>query len=798
MATPPDEEFWVAWEPPPYVRARGPSLAAESAHFVVRWGADGPASVRAAVAAPALLQWLEHCWKIFCDPSSLDFFVTPYATPGWSDDGLRRKLNVYIGQSGLHPHPHDASWAHQGTWVEEPVDGVRHVSGNPHAKLHHSFLALHPGAAAAERTVVHELGHVLQMHTGGHVDSPLVGYQWEAHAEYCTHLRDARWAPHVSVFLRTAHLPIDCTNYDGEGEGGGRQYIVWPFYSFLDATFGRGTAHALWHIDHAQRQSGDGSSLDMISNLRRTLLQPRASAAADRGGGAADIDGALPLSSPAAAALPATLAQLFGAFARASLTLDWGCPSRGASQAEALLASADPVDPLRFTPLCRATPPPNAACNGLPQPPTSSPRISATSWWAPDGSRPLKRGGFACLRLLVTHRSSGGGGLGAAEGRVEREVVLTLLACPPTGGTPPHRDRPPCDLLMAVVGFECGERHIATPDLICARVGSGAAVARFVPRAGMSTYLVSICAGPRSDADFEPLKWGTAPTDLPTNNYVLGLCEGCVPYPAGESGGSVECGHRQPATPSLTVPNDGSPLVVPSSIAQWWPQPRLSGGGASSSGRDLRSGNPQEVNTVDLSAPWLRASGRTLATISLAYRYVVGFSTCEGAPGPSFELQLVDCAPSPSLGAQPSWAVRSCPHCMGSDGDGGGGGGGDGGGGVDEGCAECTAADEPMGATAIAADAVHVLYRSPEAACAPSWDVATGGSPTNYSPAVRVTRLACATGPLRGARQSLRLVFRNGRRNLHLTGAEGAPPCDLGLQLEFEPVAEREACTQLC
>jgi len=85
-------------------------------------------------------------------------------------------------------------------------------------------------------------------------------YQWEAHAEYCTHLRRATWAPHVPVFLRTAHLGIDMTQY-GEGEGGGRQYIVWPFYCFLDRALGRGTAHALWHADRRQRQAG-GPPLD--------------------------------------------------------------------------------------------------------------------------------------------------------------------------------------------------------------------------------------------------------------------------------------------------------------------------------------------------------------------------------------------------------------------------------------------------------------------------------------------------------------------------------------------------------
>ena len=38
---------WVAWEPPEYVEARGPSLCVESAHFCVRYGASGAGSERA-------------------------------------------------------------------------------------------------------------------------------------------------------------------------------------------------------------------------------------------------------------------------------------------------------------------------------------------------------------------------------------------------------------------------------------------------------------------------------------------------------------------------------------------------------------------------------------------------------------------------------------------------------------------------------------------------------------------------------------------------------------------------------
>lgn len=80
---------------------------------------------------------------------------------------------------------------------------------------------------------------------------------------------------------------------------------------------------------------------------------------------------------------------------------------------------------------------------------------------------------------------------------------------------------------------------------------------------------------------------------------------------------------------------------------------------------------------------------------------------------------------------------------------------------------------------------VHVLYRSPEADATPySWDQSTGGHPTNYSPRVEV-KTACRVGPFSGARQALQLVFRNGRRNLHLQGGG------------WQRGAAREACVEL-
>ena len=164
----------------------------------------------------------------------------------------------------------------------------------------------------------------------------------------------------------------------------------------------------------------------------------------------------------------------------------------------------------------------------------------------------------------------------------------------------------------------------------------------------------------------------------------------------------------------------------------------------------------------------------------LCYRYVIGYSGCQGAPGPRFELQLVDEAHAAAR--LPEWAVRECPHCRNGNAA-AAGRCADGRGeqqGSDTGlCSACSVEGE------LQADAVHVLYASDEAGCTPSWDAATGGSPTNYSAPVRVTR-PVHIGPLRGQRQSLRLVFFNGRRNMHLAGDPDAEErCELGIRLSF-------------
>ena len=426
-------DAWAEWEPPEWVAARGPYLTIASEHFAVRLEADGAERERITRAAPSLLAWLEAAYAVLCDPASAQFFVRPYATVGWSTLAPPRKLNVYCGTKA-HPQ---TGWACQGTHVER----VTHLrgAGNPEGKLHHSFLALSPGAAESQRTAVHEFAHCLQMHTGGHVDTDKVGYQWEAHAEYCTQLVNHAWAPHVRAYLETSYLPIDLTNYDRDGEGGGRQYIVWPFYAFLDRRFGARFVHSLWRSDWEQRRRSGGPSRDMLTNLLALgLLRER---------GVGD-DGA-------------ALAALFAEYARQLLTLDLG---QTAAQTAALIAAESPLLKSRFTPLRRAV----------------GGDADAGAGWRPDGSRLLRRCGVCCHWLRVAPEAAAGGG--GASGGGEASVRLV-----------PRADDGHL-WALSVVGYDHanGERHYvggdaaaAAADAAAARGRDGVALcARWTPRRG--------------------------------------------------------------------------------------------------------------------------------------------------------------------------------------------------------------------------------------------------------------------------------------------------------------------------
>ena len=348
---------WEAWEPEEWLAARGACDGMESTLFVVRWGGASPFPEADALT---LLSWLEAAWSLLCAPSSHAWFVTPYTTPGWSADGRRRKLNAYVSGTGLADSPHDAAWAHQGTHVQQGVAAVAHPRGNPRARLHHSYLVLAPDATRNECTVVHELTHALQMHTGGFVDSRCVGFAWEAHAEYCVHLypRDPAWAHGVDTFLRTAHLPPGATRSAPDGPDG-RQYVVWPWLAWVDRRWGPGAAHRLWHDDFRSRcGDGNGVSRDAVTTLAARL-----------GGWAA-------------------LGAAMGDYAAAVATAHFGCD---AAADAAVRASCDVLAPARLAKLRRG---------------------DTADAWRSDARMPLKQHGVCVHRLVLPS------GTGAASVRV--------------------------------------------------------------------------------------------------------------------------------------------------------------------------------------------------------------------------------------------------------------------------------------------------------------------------------------------------------------------------------------------
>jgi len=499
---------WAAWEPEEWVRARGASECVESAHFAVRWGA-GPGSEAAKKTAEAACVWLEQCWAHLCHDSSPDFFVLPYSSGGWCADGRspRRKMNVYIGKN-LAPHP-GTGWAHQGTHVERGVDAVRHTLANPEGRLHHSYLALAQGAAKSERTVCHEFAHCLQMHTGGHIDSKLVGYQWEAHAEYCVHLlrpTDPQWAPHVKAFLETAHLPIDCTNAHDDGTAG-RQYVVWPFYCFLDSRFGRGFVHRLWHADRQQRQEHGRGSRDLLSNLASGYARDETETGSD---------------GPETAA--AFLSRLFAEFALSSLTLKWGW---AAEQNAALRKAASFLLPTRLTRL---------------RPGRIVPGGGA---WRPDSLRPLKRFGSHTFRL---EPSAGARRLRVravpATGTSAFEFYVSVVCCEVDTGREILVSGP----VQGTSGEDDGGEGRATDAWVAVDVLSRRDVA----------YLVAVSAGSQC---FVPCEWGTKPSDLKTSAYML-LLEGCEPH---RDCAMPRVAHA-PAALTLRAPEQGA-LAVPTGLA---------------------------------------------------------------------------------------------------------------------------------------------------------------------------------------------------------------------------------------
>ena len=155
--------------------------------------------------------------------------------------------------------------------------------------------------------------------------------------------------------------------------------------------------------------------------------------------------------------------------------------------------------------------------------------------------------------------------------------------------------------------------------------------------------------------------------------------------------------------------------------------------------------------------------------VSFAYRYVSGFSTCTGPGiGATWRLELVE------LAADAEPLSTTMPPRADAPGHAG-----------------------PSEAEAIAADArpsTTTLWQSADHPATPySFDAATGGHPSNYSPLIRVAvgvGGADGIGPLRGVAQRLQIVFVNGCRNIHLQGEDTARRCDLNIAVHFDAPPE--------
>ena len=151
------------------------------------------------------------------------------------------------------------------THTYPPASADRGGCGTP-SPTRRPAAPLFPGARAERgRRRAHRLpraGARAQMHTAG--TSTRTG--WATSGRRALAASDRRWlGATLAPPSRDAATCADCTNAH-DGEPAGRQYVVWPFYAFLDRHVRRGVVHALWHADFAQRRAS-GVAHDLITNL---------------------------------------------------------------------------------------------------------------------------------------------------------------------------------------------------------------------------------------------------------------------------------------------------------------------------------------------------------------------------------------------------------------------------------------------------------------------------------------------------------------------------------------------------
>ena len=154
----------------------------------------------------------------------------------------RKKVNIYVTETGLPKHPH--GWAYGGR-----------------------DLVVDPGAMLEGSSVVpHEFGHVLQSHLGGFTGHQIVGWIWESHANWCAH----QFIPSAPMTLEwwhaRCHYELASTRHN---------YGSWLFLQTMreDPRYPADACFQFWVTSARAADPQRGATEDVFTSLMRYCVE---------------------------------------------------------------------------------------------------------------------------------------------------------------------------------------------------------------------------------------------------------------------------------------------------------------------------------------------------------------------------------------------------------------------------------------------------------------------------------------------------------------------------------------------
>jgi UDP-3-O-[3-hydroxymyristoyl] glucosamine N-acyltransferase len=216
-----------------YQPKRDPVEIHETEHFVFYWGrtiSDGAKAWSEESFRNMNFAYFEQVWDFFVEEMQL-----PIATARVND-----KINVYITGTGLAKHP----------------DGFAFAAHD---------IIIHPTAMAAGSSVIpHEFGHCLQLRLGGFRNSDLVGWFWECHANYVSHLFIPEYPPALDGYADRAHYELNSSRMN---------YGSWMFLNLLaeHPRLGPAFPFQIWHAN--RKNEHDQSIEDPFQTIMRHGVQ---------------------------------------------------------------------------------------------------------------------------------------------------------------------------------------------------------------------------------------------------------------------------------------------------------------------------------------------------------------------------------------------------------------------------------------------------------------------------------------------------------------------------------------------